>query len=66
MHVQIVYCHPLPNSYNRALLDALSAGLQEAGHRVTVTDLYRDVLNIFGYIPRVVQHWHKHRIWQLR
>ncbi len=31
-----------------------------------VTDLYRDVLNIFGYIPRVVQHWHKHRIWQIR
>ena len=31
-----------------------------------VTDLYRDVLNIFGYIPRVVQHWHKHRLWQIR
>jgi FtsH-binding integral membrane protein len=31
-----------------------------------VTDLYRDVLNIFGYVPRVVQHWHKHRIWQIR
>jgi hypothetical protein len=31
-----------------------------------VTDLYRDVLNIFGYVPRVVHHWHKHRIWQLR
>lgn len=31
-----------------------------------VTDLYRDVLNIFGYIPRVIQHWHKHRIWQIR
>jgi len=32
----------------------------------TVVDLYRDCLNIFGFIPRVVQHWHKHRIWQLR
>lgn len=31
-----------------------------------VVDLYRDVLNLFGYVPRVVQHWHKHRIWQLR
>ncbi|MEA2552386.1 MAG: hypothetical protein QOJ65_562 [Fimbriimonadaceae bacterium] len=31
-----------------------------------VVDLYRDVLNVFGYVPRVVQHWHKHRIWQLR
>lgn len=31
-----------------------------------VVDLYRDVLNIFGYIPRVIQHWHRHRIWQVR
>lgn len=25
-------------------------------------DLYRDVLNIFGYIPRVISHWRKHKI----
>jgi len=31
-----------------------------------VVDLYRDVLNFFGFVPRVVHHWHKHRIWQLR
>jgi len=31
-----------------------------------VIDIYRDVLNIFGYVPRVVHHWHKHRIWQIR
>jgi len=31
-----------------------------------VVDLYRDVINFFGYVPRVVHHWHKHRIWQLR
>ncbi len=31
-----------------------------------VVDLFRDVLNFFGYVPRVVHHWHKHRIWQLR
>ena len=31
-----------------------------------VVDLFRDVLNIFGFVPRVVHHWHKHRIWQLR
>jgi hypothetical protein len=31
-----------------------------------VVDLYRDVLNLFGYVPRVIQHWQKHRIWQLR
>jgi hypothetical protein len=28
-----------------------------------VVDLYRDVFNIFGYVPRVVSHWRKHRIW---
>jgi hypothetical protein len=31
-----------------------------------VVDLYRDVLNFFGFVPRVVHHWHKHQIWQLR
>ncbi|HJP81930.1 MAG TPA: Bax inhibitor-1 family protein [Fimbriimonadaceae bacterium] len=30
-----------------------------------VVDLYRDVLNIFGYIVRCVGHWRKHRIWIL-
>lgn len=29
-----------------------------------VVDLYRDVFNLFGYIPRVISHWHRHRIWQ--
>jgi len=28
-------------------------------------DLYRDVFNIFGYVPRVVIHWRKHRIWDV-
>ncbi len=28
-----------------------------------VTDLYRDVFNIFGYISRVIGHWKKHKIW---
>lgn len=29
-----------------------------------VVDLYRDVFNLFGYVPRVVSHWRRHRIWQ--
>lgn len=31
-----------------------------------VVDLYRDTLNFIGYIPRVVSHWRKHRIWEIR
>ncbi len=27
-----------------------------------VADLYRDVFNVFGYVPRVIVHWRKHRI----
>ena len=30
-----------------------------------VTDLYRDVFNVFGYIRRVIIHWQKHKIWSL-
>jgi FtsH-binding integral membrane protein len=30
-----------------------------------VTDLYRDVFNIFGYLIRVARHWRKHRIWSM-
>ena len=29
-----------------------------------VVDLYRDVFNVFGYVPRVIRHWREHRIWQ--
>ncbi len=29
----------------------------------SVVDLYRDVLNVFGWVVRVVAHWRKHRIW---
>jgi len=29
-----------------------------------VLDLYRDVFNIFGYIPRLVGHWRRHHIWE--
>lgn len=31
-----------------------------------VVDLYRDVLNFFGYAVRCARHWRKHRIWTAR
>src|SRR5690242_2785568 len=42
MVVQIIYCHPLSSSYSSALLRALLAGLREARHQITITDLYRE------------------------
>ena len=42
MHFQVVQCHPLADSYSHALTGAIAEALQQRGHQVTVTDLYRD------------------------
>ena len=44
-------------------LAALMARRRIGEEAAAVVDLYRDVFNIFGYIPRVIYHWKKHRIW---
>jgi hypothetical protein len=45
------------------------ASLQARRHTnepmAAAVDLYRDVFNIFGYVPRVIAHWRKHRIWDV-
>ena len=41
MKVLVVYAHPNPASFNRALLDAIHEGLATAGHPVRVRDLYQ-------------------------
>lgn len=40
MNVFIVYAHPEPRSFGRALLDRSVQALSEAGHDVVVSDLY--------------------------
>jgi NAD(P)H dehydrogenase (quinone) len=40
MKVLIVYAHPNPQSFNRAVLDAFTDGLAGAGHTFEVVDLY--------------------------
>lgn len=40
MNVLIVYAHPEPKSFNRAMLDVATRTLAEGGHGVTVSDLY--------------------------
>ncbi len=42
MHFQVVHCHPLGDSYNRALFETIVATLTARGHEVTATDLYRE------------------------
>ncbi|MEV4320434.1 NAD(P)H-dependent oxidoreductase [Actinocrispum sp. NPDC049592] len=38
--VHVVYAHPSPRGFTREVLDAFLAGLTEAGHTATVSDLY--------------------------
>ena len=42
MLVQVVHCHPLTDSYNHALFQAIVAALKSRGHEVVATDLYRE------------------------
>ena len=42
MLIQVVHCHPLVESYNHALFRAIVETLEERGHQVIATDLYRE------------------------
>jgi NAD(P)H dehydrogenase (quinone) len=42
MNILIVYAHPNEKSFNRGVLEAVSAGLNEAGHTIKVKDLYAE------------------------
>jgi NAD(P)H dehydrogenase (quinone) len=42
MLIQVVRCHPLPDSYNHALFVTIVTSLEGNGHEVIATDLYRE------------------------
>jgi NAD(P)H dehydrogenase (quinone) len=42
MFIQIVHCHPLTDSYNHALFQTIVVALEQNGHHVATTDLYRE------------------------
>lgn len=42
MRVQVVHCHPLTESYNHALFRTIVTTLEQSGHQVIATDLYRE------------------------
>jgi len=45
MKVLIVFTHPNPNSFNHALLESITTGLEESGHEVRTKDLYQEDFN---------------------
>src|SRR5690349_21177414 len=51
MQVLIVHAHPEPQSFNAALTAAATEALRDAGHAVTVSDLYAD-----GFDPVAGRH----------
>ena len=45
MKVLIIYAHPNPMSFTKAILDNFVRGLKEAGHQFEVVDLYKIKFN---------------------
>lgn len=45
MKVLIIYAHPNPMSFTKAILDNFTRGLKEAGHQFEVLDLYKIKFN---------------------
>jgi NAD(P)H dehydrogenase (quinone) len=55
MKISVILAHPRKGSFNHAIADMAAATLHEAGHTVTVHDLYAekfDPLLLFGEISR--------------
>jgi hypothetical protein len=46
MQIQVVCCHPLTDSYDHALFRTVVSALEQNGHGVVATDLYRE-----GFAP---------------
>src|SRR5271166_2644648 len=42
MLIQVIYCHPLTDSFSHALFQTILAALDSKGHQVEATDLYRE------------------------
>jgi len=40
MRILVLYVHPYPQSFNQAILEQVTNGLEEAGHEYEVLDLY--------------------------
>ncbi|MCX6239267.1 MAG: NAD(P)H-dependent oxidoreductase [Bacteroidia bacterium] len=45
MKVLIVFAHPNPMSFTKAILDNFVKGLKDAGHQYEILDLYKEKFN---------------------
>jgi NAD(P)H dehydrogenase (quinone) len=45
IRAHLVYAHPEPKSFSGAMMSTTRAALIDAGHQVTISDLYRDEFN---------------------
>ncbi len=45
MKVLIIYAHPNPMSFTKAILDSFVKGLKETGHEFEIVDLYKIKFN---------------------
>jgi NAD(P)H dehydrogenase (quinone) len=50
MQIQVVHCHPLVDSFGHALFRTTVEALQDGGHEVVTTDLYRE-----GFQPAMTE-----------
>ena len=57
MKALVVYCHPVPESFNAAVRDRVLAALEKAGHDVRLIDLYAEAFDpVMGRDERRVYH----------
>lgn len=57
MHILLVFCHPAADSFQHAILEALTARLEQDAHIVRVLDLYAE-----GFDPVLdLEGWRAHR-----
>ena len=47
----VVYCHPVPESFNAVLRDAVVESAERGGHEIRVIDLYAE-----GFDPVMGEH----------
>lgn len=54
MKISIILAHPRQGSFNHAIAETAASGLREAGHTVTVHDLYAEQFDPLLLHPEII------------